>query len=258
MVHRLQEREERQRRQRGPGQQRPAQEQRRAGGRAQARRARRGQPHQPEQHDAQQDVEGRLRVTREVLQRDDHGQPRERERPRPSPQAVGQQAQPGRVGPDGRGGPRDPADHPEAEAEHRPRQQRAPEAQAEGAPEQVGPEGGDEQLERGHDRERVPEGQDVARQVQRGEDRRLRVGQVGTAAHDGRVPQRHGREDAARRLQERLEDLDRVDLVVVGPQRRDPAGALALHGVACQSMSEAERARPGTSPGANISSDSSA
>ena len=117
---------------------------------------------------------------------------------RPADDPLGEQEQPRQQRPHVRLRPGDPDQEVEAERVDQPGQQRAAEAHAERATEQVGAEGGGKHLQHRDQPERPPERQHVGGQAERRQHRRLRVREVRAPGRDVGVPQRRVREPLAR------------------------------------------------------------
>ncbi len=129
---------------------------------------------------------------------------------------------------DARLGPAEQDDEERPEGEYQARKQSAAEAHAQPARERECSERGEEQLERGDQGQRTPERQQVSRQAEGREDRRLRVGEIGAATGEVRVPQRYPGQRVARVLEERLKHLGGVDELVVRADADDPGRARRL------------------------------
>ena len=216
----LEEGQERDRRERGAAGHRG----REAQERRPRRRARLPQAQREERGGGQEDVEARLGVPGEELQRHDGGQAAGGQQPRPADEALREQEQPRQQRPDPGVVVGQPRHHPQVQREDEAGHQRPAEAQAERAAEQVRAEGRDPELEHGDPPERRPERQDVGGQVEGAEDGRLAVGLQRPPRRDRRVPQRRVRERGRRAVQEGLDVARRVAELRVA--RADEAGRL--------------------------------
>src|SRR4051794_37195616 len=173
---------------------------------------------QREQRRDCEDMEARLRVPAGELDGDGQREQRQRAAGRSSHRAVGGQQHPRQPRPHARQRPREPDDVKQAEPGDQARQQRAADALAERARQEVGPERRHPQLQRPDQPQRPPERQHVGRQRERREDRRLHVREERPAALDVGVPERDVRQPRACVGEERLELRHRVGHLVVGAE----------------------------------------
>ena len=82
--------------------------------------------------------------------------------------------------------------------------------------------------------------------------------QVGASGHDVRVPERHVRQVAREWLRNGSNSFGESDWRGFEPWYAIPAGRSDDQGAAENRKSDADRVRPGASPGANMASDSTA